>query len=248
MATSGASQLQLLLALAYASTSDEDLLPANRAIFLLQAFQKWHLFDIEAEGEEGEEALDVAGPLIIRVCTQLVSAIQDLSGAHWDFMFDIVEYLIEVSDNGIHFIDPAHSPYAGQSFSWEQASTYAGLSAACALLEEMHNRASSNRAFRGLVRSSLARSSKLLAPLFLSAPDSTDVTIHLLGAMSRLLTEPDTFASSDLPAVSPTFKVSLFNKILDTLDTALPASASHVRPVSRGPLRYQLTSNPQRSR
>lgn len=93
-------QLRVLLALALTSDSDGDLLPPNRAIFLLQGLQKWKLFGSDADGEDeddSEEVLDQAGPLVLQICTQLVPAIQDLSGSHWDFMFDVTEYFIEVS-------------------------------------------------------------------------------------------------------------------------------------------------------
>lgn len=95
----GLSKLRILLGLARASNSDQDLLPSNRAIFLLQTFQKWGLLDGSADdGARGDEEdpIDQVGPLVLHLCAQLVSAVQDLNGSHWDFMFDLSEYFIEV--------------------------------------------------------------------------------------------------------------------------------------------------------
>lgn len=68
-------------------------------MFLLQSFQKWKLFDSETDDEsegDDQEPIDRVGPFVLKVCTQLVSAVQDLNGSHWDFMFDLAEYFIEV--------------------------------------------------------------------------------------------------------------------------------------------------------
>lgn len=88
-----------------------------------------------------------------------------------------------------------------KSFAWDQPSTYNGLAAACGLLDEISIRTSTSRSFKSLVRSSLTRSARLLAPIFLAAPDSTEITLNILEATSHLLTEPDTFTTSDLPGL-----------------------------------------------
>jgi hypothetical protein len=97
----GSPMLRLLRLLAGVMSQEEDLLPANRAIFLLQAFQKWQLLDGEDDSNDADP-VDVAGPVVLRICTVLVATIQDLSGAHWDFMFDLAEYLIEVRPTYSH--------------------------------------------------------------------------------------------------------------------------------------------------
>lgn len=201
----GLPGLQTLLALAAASSSDADLLPPNRAIFFMQGLQKWKLFDSDSESDEAAdgEPLDAACPLILRVCAHLISAIQDLAGSHWDFIFDLTEYAVEVRRlNGFVLWYVSLQPLSIQSFSWDEPATYAGLSAACELLEEIRVRSSINKGFRKLVQSSLIRSLRYLAPVFLNAPDAKAITLNLLSTMSHILSESDSFTSGDIPKVS----------------------------------------------
>lgn len=86
--TDGIRLVRQLVAVAPAADSDAALLPQQRAVFLLQALQKWIASD-----ESMEDDMDA---LLLAVCYHLAPVVQSIPGAHWDFIFDLIESNLEV--------------------------------------------------------------------------------------------------------------------------------------------------------
>ena len=86
----GLTIIRILLATAPPPDSDAAFLPPQRTIFLLQAVQRWLTSD---------DADDPSDPLLAHLCdlsAQLAPLVQNIIGAHWDFMFDVTELCLEV--------------------------------------------------------------------------------------------------------------------------------------------------------
>ncbi|KAN0061932.1 hypothetical protein ACQY0O_005927 [Thecaphora frezii] len=88
-ATQGLALLRLLVATAPDIDSDVSLVPQQRAIFLLQALQRWIASD-----EEIPEEINV---WLAQLFVFLIPIVQDLSGNHVDFFFDLVESNLDVA-------------------------------------------------------------------------------------------------------------------------------------------------------
>lgn len=91
----GLALLELLQAAAPAQTSDEHLLPVQRATFVIRALQKW--LDDDSTSAEGNDFDDALAEPLLKVMTLLVPVLQNVPGSHWGFMFDVAELCIEVS-------------------------------------------------------------------------------------------------------------------------------------------------------
>lgn len=88
--TEGERLLRLLLALAPSPQSSDELLPQQRAVFVVKALQGWLL-------EETDEELDE--PVLqrlLRLLDALAPTLQDVQGTHWDFGMDLCDEVIEV--------------------------------------------------------------------------------------------------------------------------------------------------------
>lgn len=88
--TDGERLLRLLLALAPGPQSSDELLPQQRAVFVVKALQGWLL-------EETDEDLDE--PVIqhlLRLLDTLAPTLQDVQGTHWEFGMDLCDEVIEV--------------------------------------------------------------------------------------------------------------------------------------------------------
>jgi hypothetical protein len=88
----GSSTLLKLVAAAPDPQSDVAFLPQTRAVNLLKACQQWISSD-----EDIEEDLE---SIMTLVFTHAAPILQHIPGAHWDFMFDVVENNWEVSQGG----------------------------------------------------------------------------------------------------------------------------------------------------
>lgn len=88
--TSGLPLLRLLIAAAPPSDSTIVFLPQQRAIFLLQALQKW-----VASDEDLDEEINTR---LVEIFVHLAPIVQEITGSHTDFFFDLVESNLEVSD------------------------------------------------------------------------------------------------------------------------------------------------------
>lgn len=87
--TSGLPLLRGLNCLAPPVDSGIVYLPQQRAVFLIQAVQKWMTSD-----EDLDESLETH---ITVTCYHLLPILQTVPGAHWEFMLDIFENNLEVS-------------------------------------------------------------------------------------------------------------------------------------------------------
>ena len=75
--------------------SESIFMPQQRAIFLIQAMQKWMMSD-----EELDEAIETH---LTYLFFHLAPIIQNVSGAHWEFIFDMMENNLKVtSDLGLY--------------------------------------------------------------------------------------------------------------------------------------------------
>jgi hypothetical protein len=85
----GVPLLRHLFALAPQLESDVAFLPPTRAVQVLQTIQKWISSDEEIDPVVESQT---AGLLL-----HLAPIVQSLQGSHWDFAFDLIENILEVS-------------------------------------------------------------------------------------------------------------------------------------------------------
>ena len=93
VAAKGIPLLRLFVLLA-SIERDTELLPTNRAMFLVQASQAW-LLNEDDEVELPEET----HTLLLRLFTSLVVTVEAVAGSHWEVWSDLCESIIEVSGN-----------------------------------------------------------------------------------------------------------------------------------------------------
>ncbi|KAL9939348.1 hypothetical protein V8E36_002161 [Tilletia maclaganii] len=87
--TEGIALLRVANALAPPPTSENAFIPQQRAIFLLQALQKWVASD--------EDLDDEINAHLARLFVQLAPIVQGMSGSHLDFFFDVIEANLDVA-------------------------------------------------------------------------------------------------------------------------------------------------------
>ncbi|KAF8634833.1 hypothetical protein AX17_004084 [Amanita inopinata Kibby_2008] len=90
--TEGLLTLRKLAAVAPDPDSDVVFLPQHRALNVVKACQQWISSDEEID-EEAESAMTL-------VFAHLAPILQNVSGSHWEFIFDVVESNLEASDIG----------------------------------------------------------------------------------------------------------------------------------------------------
>lgn len=88
--TKGLPLLRLLLATAPPLDAPIIFLPQQRTMFLIQAMQRW----IGSDDDLEEEILASVAELFLH----LAPIVQELSGSHWELVFDVVESNLEVGD------------------------------------------------------------------------------------------------------------------------------------------------------
>jgi hypothetical protein len=88
--STGLATLRALAAAAPPPQSDAAFLPQLRAVNLVKACQKW----VEADDVDVDEALDGAMTLVF---LHAAPVLQHVPGAHWEFIFDVMENNLEVS-------------------------------------------------------------------------------------------------------------------------------------------------------
>lgn len=84
----GRGLLRQLIAATPLPDSDVELIPQQRAIFLLQSLQKW-----VASDEDLEEEIE---SLLAHLFIHIVPIVQSVLGSHWDLIFDVIETNLEV--------------------------------------------------------------------------------------------------------------------------------------------------------
>jgi E3 ubiquitin-protein ligase listerin len=87
--TDGLLLLRRLTATAPDPDSDVVFLSQPRAVNFVKACQGWTTSDEDIDEDVESE--------ITNVCFHLVPILQNVSGSHWDFMFDLIENNLEVS-------------------------------------------------------------------------------------------------------------------------------------------------------
>ena len=87
--TTGLRLLRCLSAVAPAAESDVIFLPQQRAVYVVQALQTWMGSD-----EDLDENVESEVTLILY---SLVPILQNVQGAHWDFIMDLIESNLEAS-------------------------------------------------------------------------------------------------------------------------------------------------------
>ncbi|KAG8908878.1 hypothetical protein FRC01_007209, partial [Tulasnella sp. 417] len=119
--TEGLRVLRHLVASAPLPDSEGVYLPPQRAVFLLQALQKW-----VASDEELDEEID---SLLVQLSSGLAPILLTVPGSHWDFIFDLMESSLEAS-------------------SINDKATYVSLMRTLNLISTVDELASNNKSFR----------------------------------------------------------------------------------------------------
>lgn len=94
-ATEGLRVLRILNALTPAEDSEDIFLPQQRTVFLMQHLNGWLVSDDEAADDLPEE-LEARMTLLY---ANLAPIVQDVPGAHWDSMFDMISSNLEASSS-----------------------------------------------------------------------------------------------------------------------------------------------------
>lgn len=160
----GARILSLLIAAAPSAGSDAIFLPQQRTINAILNIQRW----IAADDVELDESMFVG---MARLLVFLAPIVQDLSGSHWDFIFDIVDTNLEVSSRfvcmrtiGTCILILFHY----QAADLADLATLPAIWHATTLLQQVQELASSNGKLREETGVRMRESSKLAMRHFLS--------------------------------------------------------------------------------
>lgn len=152
----GLPALRLLVASAPPTDSASLFIPQQRAVFALRHVGGWLT-------SEDEAAADLADEIDVRVAelyTALAPIVQDLSGAHWDAIFDLISGALG-------------------STSLDDPESYPLLYAALCLLREVRDLCRSNKALRALWVQKDEHLS-LVVTLFLQARDADSEPLQLI--------------------------------------------------------------------
>ena len=137
----GLKLLRLIVAAAPSPEAETPMIPQQRAIFLLQALQKWLASD-----EELDEEINTR---LAQLFVQLIPIVQDMPGSHVDFFFDLAESNLEVS-------------------SLSDAASLPGLYFTLRLVESLRDFAQRNANLRDVWKERKGTSLGLIRDLFLS--------------------------------------------------------------------------------
>lgn len=86
----GVPALRLLVASAPPADAPSVFIPQQRAMFVLRHLASWLTSD---EADDLEEEIEFR---IAQLYTELAPVVQDLQGAHWDGIFDLIETGLDV--------------------------------------------------------------------------------------------------------------------------------------------------------
>lgn len=139
----GAAALRQLLAAAPPPDAPVIFLPQQRSMFLIQAITRW----IASDESVPEEM--TAG--IVELFCHLAPIVQDLSGGHWDLMFDLIETNLDAAD-------------------WEEAATLPAVHQSCLLLAQIRDLATANAELRETSKMRLNALLEAVLRLFVSRP------------------------------------------------------------------------------
>lgn len=153
--TKGIPALRQLLAVAPPPDAPVIFLPQQRSVFLLQALQRWVSSDeyIPTELKAG----------IAELFSHLAPIVQDLSGSHWDLMFDQIESNLDAAD-------------------WEEPYTLPAVYDSCRLLAQIKDLAASNADLRETAKARVDASQELVLALFLARPSMSLLGTGFVGS------------------------------------------------------------------
>ncbi|GAA5836983.1 hypothetical protein JCM11251_004464 [Rhodosporidiobolus azoricus] len=120
-------------------------LPQQRTVFLVQAVSKWITSD-----EPLPDGLETA---IAELFEHLAPIIQELSGSHWELMFDLIESSLDSAD-------------------WDEPTTLPAVYHACRLIAQIKELAASNADLRDTAKARIETSLELVLGLFVTRPAS----------------------------------------------------------------------------
>ncbi|KAK4699559.1 E3 ubiquitin-protein ligase listerin, partial [Phenoliferia sp. Uapishka_3] len=143
----GLQLLQVLLATAPPLDAPIIFLPQQRSMFLIKQITSW----IASDDEVGEQLYSGMAELFLH----LAPIVQELSGGHWDLIFDIIESNLETA-------------------SWDDNSSLPALYHSCRLLSMIDELAASNSELRATAKSRIDTSLELVRDLFVERPASGD--------------------------------------------------------------------------
>ncbi|POY76742.1 hypothetical protein BMF94_0334 [Rhodotorula taiwanensis] len=139
----GVSALRLLLAAAPPVDAPVIFLPQQRTMFLIQAITRWIASD--------EPIPDEMNAGLVELFCHLAPIVQDLSGGHWDLMFDLIESNLESAD-------------------WEEPATLPAVHHSCLLLAQIRELSTANAQLRDLAKARIDTSLEAVLRLFVSRP------------------------------------------------------------------------------
>ncbi|GAA5913647.1 hypothetical protein JCM6882_008707 [Rhodosporidiobolus microsporus] len=120
-------------------------LPQQRTVFLVQAVSRWIASD-----ESLPEGLETG---IVGLFEHIAPIIQDLSGSHWELMFDLIESSLDGAD-------------------WDEPTTLPAVFHACRLLAQIKELSAANADLRDTAKARIDTSLELVLGLFVSRPAS----------------------------------------------------------------------------
>jgi hypothetical protein len=155
----GLPALRLLIASAPPADSASLFIPQQRAVFALRHVGGW----LTSEDEAADDLADEIDVRVAELYTALAPIVQDLAGAHWDAIFDLISGAV----GSCSLQDPASYPLM-----------YASLS----LLKEVRDLCASNKSLRALWVQKDEHLS-LVVTLFLEARDADSVPLQMIHAL-----------------------------------------------------------------
>ncbi|BEI93821.1 uncharacterized protein CcaverHIS019_0602800 [Cutaneotrichosporon cavernicola] len=174
----GVPALRLLAATAPPRDSLSVFLPQQRAVFVLRHVGGW----LTSEDEAADDLSDEVDTRVAELYAALAPIVQDLSGAHWDGIFDLIESGLD-------------------SCALDDPESYPLLHAVLALLTEVRDLASSNKALRDLWVGKDAHLAGVVK-LFLQCRDAASEPLQLIHAQLLDLlgdASPEVMAAAGLP-------------------------------------------------
>ncbi|GAA6012470.1 hypothetical protein JCM10207_007100 [Rhodosporidiobolus poonsookiae] len=141
----GVPVLRQLLAAAPPLDAPVIFLPQQRCMFLIQAIQRWIASD-----EILPEEVQVG---VVELFAHLAPIVQDMSGSHWELMFDLIETNLDGAD-------------------WEEPTTLPAIFHSCRLLAQIKELATRNGDLRETAKARIDDSLQLVLTLFVSRPAS----------------------------------------------------------------------------
>ncbi|GAA5992433.1 hypothetical protein JCM10908_000814 [Rhodotorula pacifica] len=139
----GVPALRQLLAAAPPVDAPVIFLPQQRSMFLIQSVTRWIASD--------EPIPDEMNAGIVELFCHLAPIVQDLSGGHWDLMFDLIESNLDAAD-------------------WEEAATLPAVHHSCLLLAQIRDLSTANAELRDTSKARLDSLLEIVLRLFVSRP------------------------------------------------------------------------------